>query len=118
MLLRNAELPLLKLNEESKEVEHVPHSKFKLNLLTKPVSTTIALFDENVLLVDPSHDEEDLSSGTITIVLGSDKELYSVHKPGGFPVNDQLLQDCMKYAILRHAELSELLGKVEEDVDR
>jgi len=114
--LQNAQLPLIQINEENKEAEHIPNSTFKLKLLSTPVSTTISLFDQNILFVDPSHDEEDLANGTITIVVGSNKELYSVYKPGGCAVNDEIIKKCMEAAFLRHSEVSRLLDEVHEDV--
>jgi len=116
--LKNTKLPLITLNEETKQPEHHPHEHFHLNLLTKPVSTTIAIFDDDVLLVDPNHEEEDVSSGCMTIVCGDGKQLYAVHKHGGCAVNDLLLNTCMKHAMERHAQVSKLLDTVEEDVDR
>lgn len=116
--LRDTKLPSIVINEESKEVEHIPETTFKLKLSSRPVSTTIALFDESVLLVDPTHDEEDLAPGTITVVLGSEQELFSVYKPGGCPVDDKVLQKCVQAALVRHEEVTQLLDHVYEDVDR
>jgi len=116
--LKNTKLPQIVVNPETKDVEHVPYSEFSLTLRSQPVSTTIALFDEDVLLVDPSHEEEDISSGSITVVTGSDQQLYAVHKPGGCPVDDKILHQCMKHALQRHQQVSQLVEKVEEHVDR
>jgi len=116
--LQNAKFPLIRLNEDSEEIEHVPDSTFQLNLLTRPVSTTIAIFDNDVLLVDPSQEEETLSSGTITVVIGNDKQLYLLYKPGGKAVNDKTLQQCIEAAVTRHKEVSRLLDEVHEEVER
>lgn len=71
-----------------------------------------------MLLVDPTHDEEDLASGSITIVVGKDQQLCGVHKPGGAPVGDAVLQKCVEAAILRHDEVTQLLDEVVEHVER
>jgi len=118
--LQNVKLPLIQINKESSEPEHIPESTFKLNLQSRPVSTTIALFDQNILFVDPSHDEEDIACGTITIVVGDNKQLYSVYKPGGCAVDDKILKKCIEAAVMRHSEVSQLLEEVHEEdsVDR
>ena len=43
---------------ETRQPEHQADEFFHLKLLSRPVSTTIALFDDDILLVDPSHEEE------------------------------------------------------------
>jgi len=116
--LKNTKLPLITMNQETRQPEHQADEFFHLNLLTRPVSTTIALFDDDILLVDPSHEEEDVASGSMTIVCGSDKELYAVHKYGGCPIDDLLLNKCMKHALERHQQVTKLLDSLEEDVDR
>ena len=45
-----------------------------------PVATTVALFDEAILLVDPSREEEDICEGSITVVVGNAGQLCSVYK--------------------------------------
>jgi len=116
--LKNTQLPQIIVNEETKDIEYVPYSEFPLTLSSKPVSTTIALFDEDILLVDPCHEEEDIALGMITVVTGGDGEVYAVHKPGGCAVDDVVLKDCMKYAMQRHEQVTQLVDKVEEDIIR
>lgn len=116
--LKNASFPLIKLNPETKAVEHVQHSHFKLNLSTDIVCTTMTVFDENIILVDPTHEEEVISSGVLTFLLGGNKQVYAVYKPSGCAVDNKLLQKCMQYALKRYEEVKDLMDKVTEEVDR
>ncbi|KAF5296261.1 hypothetical protein FQA39_LY12598 [Lamprigera yunnana] len=67
-----------------------------------PVSTTYAIFEDKII-TDPTAEEEDLSSGLITVVV-KDKELCSIHKPGGSPISEEKLFDCIQETI-KHADL-------------
>jgi len=73
-----------------------------LKVYNTPVSTTYAIFEDNII-TDPTSEEEDLSTGVLTIVV-KDKELCSVHKPGGTPVSDEKLFECIQETI-KHAGL-------------
>ncbi|KAF2894241.1 hypothetical protein ILUMI_11934, partial [Ignelater luminosus] len=73
-----------------------------LKVYSTPVSVTYAVFEDN-LITDPTHEEEDLSSGLITIVV-KDDNLCSVHKPGGNPISEEKLYECIQETI-KHAEL-------------
>ncbi|KAF7284852.1 hypothetical protein GWI33_021495 [Rhynchophorus ferrugineus] len=59
-----------------------------LNISCTFVATTFAIFDDKLILSDPSSEEENLSAGTLTVVT-SDEELCYMHKPGGSPLNEE-----------------------------
>ncbi|XP_043685912.1 exosome complex component RRP43-like [Vespula pensylvanica] len=63
--------------------------KFRFPVKALPVSTTFAIFDGQLLIADPTNDEERLSLGKLIIV--SDEEaICCIHKPGGIPVSQDL----------------------------
>jgi len=115
--LKHTKLPVVAINEETGLVERKDES-FKLKLSNTPVSTTIAIFDDSLLLVDPTHEEEELSSGTITIVIGKYEQLCSVYKPGGYPISEESLKKCIQAALDRSEEIDNLLYAIEESVER
>jgi hypothetical protein len=61
------------------------------------------------LLTDPTNEEEGLSSGIVTIVVQEDK-LCSVHKPGGSPLTDSQLQECIGGAMKRAEHINKLIN--------
>jgi len=69
--LINTKLPVMKVNDETGEIVASDKDTFTLNIVNKAVSTSLALFNESLLLVDPTHEEEDLSNGVITVVMGA-----------------------------------------------
>jgi len=116
--LINTKLPVMKVNEETGEIVASDKDTFTLNIVNKAVSTSVALFNESLLLVDPTHEEEDLSNGVITVVMGANQKLVSLYKPGGVAVKDETLRSCIQASINRYEEVNNLLAKVTETVDR
>ena len=68
-----------------------------LELGPMPVSCTVAIFDDSLLL-DPTDEEEALAQTVITVVLTSENEVCHVHKPGGVPVSHEVMQQCIGFA--------------------
>lgn len=75
-----------------------------LNVKTTPIATTFAIFDDKYILADPTTEEENLCTGTVTIVLKDKNELCNVHKPGGTPLMQEQLMDCIEKCKKRSAD--------------
>ncbi|XP_017777170.1 PREDICTED: exosome complex component RRP43-like [Nicrophorus vespilloides] len=105
--LKTVSLPKVEYNAEldSKNLQMDERTPFKL--YNVPVSTTFAILDETVLMIDPTAEEENLCTGVVTIVI-KDDELCSVLKPGGSPITEEKLVDCIKQSM----ERAKLLGKL------
>eukprot|EP01130_Rhizamoeba_saxonica_P010899 TRINITY_DN4495_c0_g1_i1.p1 TRINITY_DN4495_c0_g1~~TRINITY_DN4495_c0_g1_i1.p1 ORF type:complete len:266 (+),score=46.71 TRINITY_DN4495_c0_g1_i1:23-820(+) len=69
-----------------------------LNLQKYPVASTFATLEEYVI-TDPTFEEEELMSGSFTIVYDQNNKLCSVLKSGGSIVSDEVLQKCMKLSL-------------------
>ncbi|KAF7408027.1 hypothetical protein HZH66_002564 [Vespula vulgaris] len=85
-----------------------------------PVSTTFAIFDGQLLIADPTDDEESLSLGKLTIV--SDEEaICCIHKPGGIPVSQDLfiksLAKSKRRADLVRTLINTAISTIEEKFD-
>ncbi|XP_006267502.1 exosome complex component RRP43 [Alligator mississippiensis] len=114
--LNNVQLPAVAINEETGLAEVNLKQKTPLNIRKYPVATSFAIFDDTLLIVDPTAEEEDLATGTVTIVTDEEGRLCSVHKPGGSPLTGAKLQDCITRAITRHKEVKQLMDKVIKSV--
>lgn len=110
--LKNVQLPEVTINEETALAEVNLKKKSYLNVRTNPVATSFAVFDDTLLIVDPTGEEEHLSTGTLTVVTDEDGKLCCLHKPGGSGLTGAKLQDCMSRAVTRHKEVSKLLDEV------
>ncbi|KAB0357239.1 hypothetical protein FD754_001395, partial [Muntiacus muntjak] len=86
--------------------------KSYLNIRTHPVATSFAVFDDTLLIVDPTEEEEHLATGTLTVVMDEEGRLCCLHKPGGSGLTGSKLQDCMSRAVTRHKEVKKLMDEV------
>ena len=68
-----------------------------------------------ILLTDPTDEEESLSSGVVTIVVQGDV-LCSVHKPGGSPLTESQLQECISGAMKRAEYINKLVNTALESL--
>lgn len=112
--LQNAKLPTIKYVEETADVQVQEDVVFSLPLKDCPVSTTFALFQDDILLVDPTNEEEEISNGTMTIVVGNEGQLCMLHKPGGLVIKENQLKECIRRALVRHAEVVSLISTAVE----
>lgn len=60
------------------------------------------------VLTDPTQEEENLCSGIVTVVVKGD-ELCSVLKPGGSPLTEAKLLECVKTSKKRGVLLNKLV---------
>ena len=101
-------LPQVSYNAETAAISVSKKKKCKLHIHHSPVATTFAIFDDELLLIDPTTEEESLSSGVVVIVVQGD-QLSSVHKPGGSPLTETQLQDCISAATSRAQHIYRLV---------
>ncbi|XP_032878127.1 exosome complex component RRP43 [Amblyraja radiata] len=114
--LKNVQLPSVSISEETGLAEVNMNQKHHLNIRKYPVATSFAIFDDTICIVDPTAEEETLSSGIATIVIDEDNRLCAVHKPGGSVLSSEKLQDCVVRAETRHREVHKLLAEVIKSV--
>jgi exosome complex RNA-binding protein Rrp42 (RNase PH superfamily) len=93
-----------------------PNSRFYFyNFLIQVIYVCFLSFSE-ILLTDPTNEEESLSSGVMTIVVQGDK-LCSVHKPGGSALTESQLQECISGAVKRAEHVNELINTALKSLD-
>ncbi|KAH3839628.1 exosome complex component RRP43-like isoform X2 [Dreissena polymorpha] len=115
--LQNTYLPTVTWNEDSECLETSDSTKIRLNVHSQPVSSTFSIFDNHILLVDPTKEEEDLSTGQLTVVT-ADEAICLVKKPGGSPLNDRQLAECINRAFSRSKEVVRLIHETLNSVER
>merc|ERR1711874_570133 len=89
--LKNTSLPLVTVDEETGDVKTHPSTHNMLTVASCPISTTFIVFDNTVLLVDATREEESLATGAVTVVTEGDN-LCSIYKPGGSPLSDEQIE--------------------------
>lgn len=116
--LKDVRLPRVSFNDETGLVEVNREKKDSLQFLQQPVATSFAIFDDEVLVVDPTSEEEELSRGSITVVTHEDGRLCLLEKPGGIGISDGKLQDCVVRARARSKEVCSLIETTVQAPDR
>ena len=66
-------------------------------------------------MTDPTDEEESLSSGVVTVVVQGGA-LCSVHKPGGSPLTESQLQECIGGAVKRAEYINKLVNTALESL--
>ncbi|XP_066999770.1 exosome complex component RRP43 [Anabrus simplex] len=106
--LRTVTFPVVEYDAD-KDTTVVSEKKRKsLTVHSAPVATTFAIFDDDILITDPTTEEETLSTGLLTIAVQGQK-LCSVYKPGGSPLSEDQLQDCISKARKRAEQINQLV---------
>jgi len=106
--LKHLRLPDTKVADDG-EVFVVPgDGGSSLHVRHHPIPTSIALVDD-LLIADPTSEEEDLCRGTITVCYNEKDILCSVFKPGGISISDAQLKECLSLAKKRTKEVLTLM---------
>ena len=83
-----------------------------------PFCLTFAFFHDASTppLLDPSHLEETLSAGLLTVALNAQRELCVVQKAGGTPLPPDAILGAMDVAVVKVRELDKLVeARLQED---
>ncbi|XP_028839146.1 exosome complex component RRP43 [Denticeps clupeoides] len=114
--LKNTQLPEVMINSETEQPVVDLEKKRPLKVHRHPVGSSFAVFDKTILIVDPTAEEESLSTGLMTVVMDEEGRMCCLHKPGGTALSGEKLQDCVSRAVARHTEVRKLIDKVLESM--
>ncbi|XP_063979852.1 exosome complex component RRP43-like [Diachasmimorpha longicaudata] len=103
-------LPEILHNSESQSTTVHPSNRAPVPLKGIFTSISFAVFDENLLLVDPTDEEETQALARFTIVMNRDEFSY-IHKSGGVPISPDLLSKSITRARSRSENISSLITK-------
>uniref|UniRef100_A0A3Q1BAM1 Ribosomal RNA-processing protein 43 n=1 Tax=Amphiprion ocellaris TaxID=80972 RepID=A0A3Q1BAM1_AMPOC len=114
--LKNTQLPEITINKETCTPEVNPAKRCGLHIHKHPVGASFCVFDGSILIVDPTAEEESLSTSQLTVVTDEAGRLCSLHKPGGTSLSGEKLQECISRATARQREIQKLIDKVIQSV--
>ncbi|XP_076751019.1 exosome complex component RRP43 isoform X2 [Xylocopa sonorina] len=110
-------LPEIQYNVETGNVSVNSMKRIRFPVKALPVSVTFAVFDDQLLIADPTDDEESLCLGRLTIVTNEDKICY-IHKPGGIPISQDLflksLNKCKKRVELVRSLIDAAISSIKQ----
>ncbi|KAL2916810.1 hypothetical protein HK105_203589 [Polyrhizophydium stewartii] len=111
--LRNVRLPDVTVGEDA-DADAAPVISGKpskpIHLSRSLVSSTFGVFDKQLLLADPTNEEEALVSSSVSVVLDDKDVVCGVFKPGGAAASKALIDECIAAARERTSRLVEALG--------
>ncbi|KAJ3305542.1 Exosome complex component RRP43 [Kappamyces sp. JEL0829] len=103
--LRNTSLPTV---EYDGQVRIVDDALIPLKLSRIVVNTSFCIFDGEVL-IDPTDEEEELSSSQLSITIDHAGDLCGINKLGGEGIDEDALRSCIQLARERTAETIKVL---------
>lgn len=92
--LNTLTLPETVYNEATGNISVHSMKRIRFPIKTLPVSVTFAIFDDELLIADPTDEEESLCLGKLTIVMDEEK-ICSIYKPGGIPISSNLFSKSL-----------------------
>ncbi|XP_050442502.1 exosome complex component RRP43-like [Adelges cooleyi] len=107
--INTIQIPEVNYDKETEEINITANTK-PLNVNNFPFAITFGIFNEKLLIADPTEEEEQLSLSKITIVTNG-KDLFSIHKPGGDFIKDGQIQKCIECAMTRACFLTKLVNE-------
>lgn len=108
--LETTELPIAKWDEDTERV--ICEREYRsLKLNQRLFSASFGIFDEKHILSDLCDDEENLIPETVNIVLGNNKQLFSINKTGGTTMTQEMILLCVELAKKRYDELNNLINE-------
>ena len=111
--LANTLLPVIQYKEDDQTVKAIQESDKKvcLPLKKKLVSSTFSLFQSSIIIADPTLKEEQVAGSELTVIIDQRGIPFHLHRPGGFPLEDGVLQKCLVRAVENSNRLQVLLSK-------
>lgn len=110
--LKNTQLPEVTVSTEMCTPEVNLEKRRGLHIHKHPVGASFCVFDDSIMIVDPTAEEESLSTAQLTVVTDEEDRLCAVHKPGGTSLSGEKLQECISRARVRQREIQKLVNKV------
>ncbi|XP_067648350.1 exosome complex component RRP43-like isoform X2 [Eurosta solidaginis] len=110
--LSTMKLPKVKYEEKTMKIEICEDEMKELSLNIFPVVSTYSIFD-NIMLVDPTHREESISSALFHMGVHDDT-VGLFHKSGGVPISVKDIQHSVKNAVQREQEITSLLTSLKK----
>ncbi|KAL2094262.1 hypothetical protein ACEWY4_008981 [Coilia grayii] len=116
--LKNTQLPKVTINKDTDVPEVDLLQKSPININKHPIGSSFAVFDNTIIIVDPTGDEESLATAVMTLVTDEEGRLCALHKPGGTALSGEKLQHCIGRAATRHREIMKLVDKIIESMKK
>ncbi|TPX34503.1 hypothetical protein SmJEL517_g02862 [Synchytrium microbalum] len=81
-----------------------------LSIYHLPICITFAVANNgNTVILDPTHSEEQVSQGTMTLVLNIHREVCTIEKSGGVAINTSSIFSCSQIASSKVVDITQII---------
>nr|CAH0100483.1 unnamed protein product [Daphnia galeata] len=106
--LKNLSLPVVSYDEEMDKLISNIEDKMGFHGIKQPVTSTFSLFENGILISDPTFEEEQLAAGVISITMEGTSVTH-LYKPGGCTLNEKQVKKLMQQSELKTKEVVKLI---------
>ncbi|KAJ8450620.1 hypothetical protein Cgig2_020257 [Carnegiea gigantea] len=83
-----------------------------------PIAVTFAFFtSDNIVVVDPTYNEEAIMKGRMTVTLNTNGDVCSIQKAGGVGVMQSVVMQCLRIASVKAADITSKIKNAVESYD-
>eukprot|EP00123_Amoebidium_parasiticum_P020515 comp51419_c0_seq1/m.47661 comp51419_c0_seq1/g.47661 ORF comp51419_c0_seq1/g.47661 comp51419_c0_seq1/m.47661 type:complete len:275 (-) comp51419_c0_seq1:229-1053(-) len=110
--LANLRLPRVQVDSEDEDAVPVPSADRPTALTVNvPCALCFAVFDGQHVLADPTDEEQNVGSASVTVVVTSTNQLAAVTKNGPTPLDEAKLRHCISLAKQRAKQIKRLVAE-------
>lgn len=113
--VENGELIIHSVEERNPIGLGVHHIPVYISFGMTTTSESITIAGDEVIIVDPTKNEEMLCKGSLSISMNAHAEICSLQKGGGIPISIENVMLCNKMAVTKSKEIIEFIGKAVSD---
>ena len=81
-------------------------STIPLQLNNIPIATTFAILGDSTILIDPTYDEECVSTGLLTVCVTDENNICYINKIGIVDIDQLQMEHCIQQATQRHKQIT------------
>ncbi|XP_074585711.1 exosome complex component RRP45A-like isoform X2 [Curcuma longa] len=75
-----------------------------------PIAVTFAFYNEgDIMVIDPTHKEESVTGGKMTVTINSNGDVCAIQKAGGEGVVPSVVMQCLRIASVKAADITSKL---------
>ncbi|XP_074586629.1 exosome complex component RRP45A-like isoform X1 [Curcuma longa] len=80
-----------------------------------PIAVTFAFYNEgDIMVIDPTHKEESVTGGKMTVTINSNGDVCAIQKAGGEGVVPSVVMQCLRIASVKAADITSKLKNAVE----
>ncbi|KAE8673737.1 Protein ECERIFERUM 7 [Hibiscus syriacus] len=94
--------------DDQEVIIHPPEMRDPVPLIVHhlPIAVTFGFFDESVVVIDPTHNEEAVMAGRMIATVNANGDICAIQKAGGEGVSQRVIMQCLQLAATKAADIT------------